>query len=300
MTEQQKILRVFKLISLLSSKPYRTKAVLAENLGVDIRTTDRYFNLLEELGYEIDQEPHSKGWFLVMEALPAEQGVRFTVEESELMHELLNGYSEKNSLRQNIIRKLLINSDLHPLSENITAQNNALKIRRLVEAIQRKCCVILKNYHSTNSQTTKNRLVEPLTLDEQYESVTVFEPESGLQKVFRLDRMTEVEVLYEQKQLNKTVAAGKDFFGFMGETAIPVKLLLTDRAYRLLIEEYPATKPYARKEGKDKTHLYCFEASVKAFEGIGRFVLGLHSEVKVESPAALKKYLNGKLKGLKY
>jgi len=299
MTEQQKILRVFKLISYLSKKPYYTQAQLAQKLDVDKRTIRRYFNLLEELGYQIDHKDGHR-FFVQIEALPSEKGVRFTVEESELLHNILNASTEKHPLRDGIMRKLFTNSDLRPLSQNISQTDNAFKLRQLNEAIEKRCCVILENYHSANSKTLKDRLVEPLGFGDNYENVLTYEPSSGIQKAFRLDRVGAVEVLYEQKQSNKEVSEGFDVFGLLGKENIKVKLLLNDLAYRILIESYPSTKPYTQHLKEKTTHPYTFEGDVKRFEGVGRFILGLHSGVIVKSPSSLKKYLNDILKGLKY
>ena len=56
MTEQQKLLRLFKLIRLLKQRPGKTIHQLAQSLGITVRTMYRYLVLLEEVGYEIDKK----------------------------------------------------------------------------------------------------------------------------------------------------------------------------------------------------------------------------------------------------
>ena len=54
MAEQRKILRIFKLISLLKGVRRRRPEQLADILEISKRTVYRYFILLEELGFVID------------------------------------------------------------------------------------------------------------------------------------------------------------------------------------------------------------------------------------------------------
>ncbi|MCU0383845.1 MAG: HTH domain-containing protein, partial [Cyclobacteriaceae bacterium] len=56
---QAKILRVFQLIGLLKAGG-RTVQQLAQQLDANARTIYRYFKLLEELGFIIDQDFHGK------------------------------------------------------------------------------------------------------------------------------------------------------------------------------------------------------------------------------------------------
>ena len=298
MIDQQKILRVFKFIRFLSHKPYYTKKQLAERLEVSTKTIERYIELLEELGY-IPEQDFEKRWFIQIESFPSEEGVSFSLEESELLHNLLYGSTQDHPLRDGIMRKLFIQSELRPLSANLLHADNAKKIRQLTEAINNKKQVILKNYHSANSQSHRDRKIEPLEFSENYESITAYELDSSQQKVFRIDRIGEVEILDNTQNYKKT-AQSEDFFGWIGNEIIPIKLYLNDLAYRLLIEEYPATKPYTRLRDASHTYPYEFAGEVKHFTGVGRFVLSIPGDVLVIAPEGFREYLNGRVKGLKF
>jgi len=83
-----------------------------------------------------------------------------------------------------------------------------------------------------------------------------------------------------------------DFFGFTSESSFLVKLQLTKRAYRLLIEEFPEVQPYTSHEPYlDSDKPFRLICDVRSPIGIGRFILGLPGEILVESPAELKEYL---------
>lgn len=294
---QQKILRVFQFIRALSKKTHPTKAQLAKEFKMTLRSVDRYFELLDELGYCVEKDFNNR-FYIAYSQLPSEKGVAFTLEESQLLQDLLHS-DTKHPLRDGIIRKLFYHSELHPLSQNLTQVDNAKKIRQLVEAINQKQRVILHNYHSANTQSISNRTVEPLEFSDNYESITAYEPASQLQKSYRIDRIGEVERL-DELQTYKSTSVGTDWFGFIGDATFTVKLRLSDLAYRCLIEEHPATKPYSHLTHANTTHPYSFEGEVRSEVGIGRFILGLPNEIKVLSPQKLKDYLNKRVKNLKY
>ena len=87
MAEQRKILRIFKLISLLKGVRKRTPQQIAEVLEVSSRTVYRYFNLLEELGFIIDATMENQYF------IPTDEGEEyqftFNSEESVLIRQSL-------------------------------------------------------------------------------------------------------------------------------------------------------------------------------------------------------------------
>lgn len=297
MIAQQKILRIFRFIRALSKKPYPNKKQLAKNLQITTRSVERYFELLDELGYVIEKD-FNNTFFIAYQELPAEKGVSFTLEESQLLQDLLHSDTH-HPLRDGIIRKLFYYSELHPLSQNLTLANNAKKIRQLVEAINQKKCVVLKNYHSAHSQTVNDRKVEPLEFSDNYESITAFELASQQQKSYKIDRIEAVERL-DEAQGYKNLSVGTDWFGFIGEETFLVCLRLSDLAYRRLIEEHPSTKPYIKEKFSNTAHPYLFEGEVRSEIGVGRFILGLPGEIQVLAPHNLKDYLNGRIKDLRF
>ena len=70
-----------------------------------------------------------------------------------------------------------------------------------------------------------------------------------------------------------------------------VELLLTLKAYNLLIEEYPLSTQYIKKE----SDAYRVKLPVANYNGIGRFVLGLMEEVEIIKPVGFKKYIHKKI-----
>ena len=109
--EQQKILRVFKLINLLRGNIGKPVHRLAESLDTDPRTIYRYFKLLEALGFEIEKK-HSKFRLVDRVESPNEYAYgTFNEEEIQLMNELIQKSSKKNLLKDSILQKINIRSD---------------------------------------------------------------------------------------------------------------------------------------------------------------------------------------------
>jgi predicted DNA-binding transcriptional regulator YafY len=294
MDTEKRIIRIFQLIAYLSHKPFRTKQKLAQIFHTTVRTIERDFEVLERLNYPVDTQ---NGLCFIVKDIPAEKGVSFTFEETQVLRELL--YSDQHPLRDGILRKLFYHSDLHPLSQNLMQAENARKIRELVKAISEKQRVVLRNYHSAHSQSISDRKVEPLEFSDNYESITAFELASQQQKSYKIERIEAVERL-DEVQTYQYLSAGTDWFGFIGEQAFTVQLRLSDLAYRRLIEEHPSTKPFVQLKFPNTSHPYHFEGEVRSEIGIGRFILGLPNEIQVLAPQKLKDYLNERIRNLRY
>ena len=275
---------------MLSGRTGRTIAQLAQLLETSQRSVYRYIKLLEEVGYLVDKDQHERYFLFHPEESRAAEA--FGPEESLLLRQLLESAAAAHPLKEGILHKLYLHSDYIPLAENILKVHMAKVVAKLSEAIRERRQVRLLNYHSTNSETYTDRLIEPLEFTNNYLVLQAYEPAADKVKSYKVERIQDVEVLDVAGQYDQA-AGGLDFFGLSGPEPIPVTLRLTARAYRLLIEEYPLTRPFTRQEGTD----YLFEGTVRNWQGIGRFVLGLPGEVQVLAPEGLRAYLRERVKG---
>ena len=166
--------------------------------------------------------------------------------------------------------------------------------RLLLEAIRHHRQVIIRRYHSLNSHTVSDRLVEPYYVIEGDYAVRCHEVETRINKTFRISRMERVEVLPSSWQHEDAhVVPPTDMFGYSSDTPQPVTLRLTQRAYQILREEYGADEANFTIEhtplGTPSTYLlstfYCHQ------EGIGRFVMGLPADVEVIGAPSLLYYI---------
>ena len=298
MIPQAKILRVFQLIGLLKGGG-RTVEQLSQQLEATTRTVYRYFKLLEEIGFIIDQDFHGKYFIHREEGENPEDS--FTLEEVSILRQLVDsGTTKMHPLREGILKKLAFHSEAKELPEQFLKLRVARMFRQVSEAIEEKKQVVLKNYHSANSQEITDRLVEPFQFGEGFQSVLALDTKDKQCKYFKLERIGEVVIMdkpYKFEKLHEK--SSTDIFGISGKKEIWVTLQLSLRAYVLLREEYPLSMPYLEKNDGEENRSYTFHAPVLNFKGVGRFVLGLADEVVITGPAEFKTYVKDKLKNQK-
>ena len=132
MAEQRKILRIFKLISLLKGVRRRTPKELADILEISKRTVYRYFVLLEELGFVIDVD--FEGAYFIPTDEGEEYKFTFNAEESLLIRQSIKSLSASHNLSEHILKKLHMMSEQAQIGENILNASNGLKIEKLSKA----------------------------------------------------------------------------------------------------------------------------------------------------------------------
>jgi proteasome accessory factor C len=286
---QAKILRVFQLIGLLKAGG-RTVQQLAQQLDANARTIYRYFKLLEELGFIIDQDFHGK--FFIHREDGENPEDRFSLEEVGMMRQLLQSGAAGHPLQQALLRKLSFHSEARDLPEQFLKMRVAKLFRTINEAIENKKQIVLKNYHSANSQEITDRLVEPFQFGEGFQSVLALDTKDKQSKYFKLERIGDVQVLdkgYKFEQLHQKNAT--DIFGLSGRKQVWVKMKLSLKACVLLREEFPLAAKYVEKDETSEDKLYHFNGPVLNYKGIGRFVMGLADEIEIESPKEFKDYI---------
>lgn len=297
MIAQRKILRVFQLIGLLKGGG-RTIEQLAQQIEASERTVYRYFRLLEELGFIIDLDFHGRYFIHREEGENPED--RFTLEEVSILRQLIQSGASGHPLRGSLLKKLALHSEAKDLPEQFLKLRVAKMFRLLNEARENKVQVILKNYHSANSQEIADRLVEPFQFGEGFQSVLALDTKDKQCKYFKLERIGDVVVLekpFKYEKLHQYTRT--DMFGITGRKETWVTLQLSLRAYVLMREEYPLSLPYLEKEETEKGKRYIFHGPVLNYKGVGRFVMGLADEIKILGPPDFKTYIREKLKASK-
>lgn len=292
MIPQAKILRIFQLIGLLKSGG-RTVRQLAQQLDTTDRTIYRYFKLLEEIGFIIDQDFHGR-YFVHREDGESPED-RFTLEEVSILRQLIQTAASSHPLKGNLLKKLAFHSEAKELPEQFLKLRVAKAFRILNDAIESGQQVILKSYHSANSAEITDRLVEPFQFGEGFQSVQALDTKDKQCKFFKLERIGDVVILekpFKYAKLHKK--SNTDIFGISGRKETWVTLQLSLRAYVLMREEYPLALPYLDKEN-DEPKTFTFNGPVLTFKGVGRFVMGLADEIKVIGPKEFKLYVKEKL-----
>lgn len=292
MNEQAKILRVFKLISVLKKQPQSVK-YLSEMFEVSSRTMYRYLTLLENLGFIIDKDFNDN--YFIANYEEHKEGIDFTQEEAELVNELVETAANKHPLKDTIIKKLFTHSDIKHISDKIVTARTGLLIRKLRMGLDNKHQVVLEKYHSANSESVADRLVEVVSFSDDFESLYAFEVASQTMKTFKVSRMSSVHELDKLVQhQSQHTQLEVDIFGMGGTPHLPITLELSFQAYLLLIKEFPLSINYLSLVHQEEKK-YLLACKVSQFEGVGRFVLGLIDQIKVIKSEEFKDFLKAKL-----
>jgi proteasome accessory factor C len=289
MSEIPKAERVLRLIRLLRERK-RTVPQLANLLETSSRNVYRDIKALENVGYVIHCDATHR---YSLEEHPTANRTQFSLEETRLIREYLSALPPVHPLKASIERKLYLSSELIPLADELADKHRGALISRLNAALADGLQVLLHKYHSNNSASIEDRLVEPISLTDDYTILNAFEVASQKQKTFKLARIEDVEVL-SAPCTNQPDSDELDFFGFSGPTPLPVVVRLSFTAHRLLHEEFPTSRGYMTMKYKDEPYPWEFRYVVRDFRGIGRFLLGLPGEVRVVEPEALREFLRGK------
>lgn len=279
MLNQHKILRVFKLIALLKKAPAKSTRNIALMIDLTERTVYRYIDLITEIGFEVHKDKNNK-YSIKHEDKGANEN--FTLEEAQLIKELLLSSAKKSVLKEGIIKKLFVKSEMDMEVNHMINANNGKMVTQINEAIKQQKQVVLQKYYSANSNNISNRTIEPIQFTNNYQMLCAYEIASQQNKFFSVERMSAVlptDISFEYAKFHHFEKP--DAFGFanIDNKKITVDLMLNLRAYVILKEEYPMVIPFIKLDNKNKTYRLVLE--VNDPKPITRFVLGLLDEISI-------------------
>jgi proteasome accessory factor C len=279
MLNQHKILRVFKLISLLKKAPAKSARNIAIMIDLTERTVYRYIDLINEIGFDVHKDKNNK-----YSIKHDDEGANeyFSIEEAQLIKELLLSSAKNSVLKEGIIKKLFVKSEIEIEVNHMINANNGKMVSQINEAIKQQKQVVLQKYYSANSNNISNRIIEPIQFTYNYQMLCAYEIASQQNKFFSVERMSAIlptDKSFEYKAFHRFEKP--DAFGFsnIGIKKIKVDLMLNLRAYVILKEEYPMVIPFIKQDNKNKT--YRLELEVNDPKPITRFVLGLLDEINI-------------------
>ena len=290
---QAKLLRLFQIISVLKTGHWTIRQ-LAERFDTSDRTIYRYMNLLEEVDFLVEKDFENRYFIITSDDDPSQ--AQFSVEETRLIKKLIVAGAQENPLKNILLKKLSLNSEIDSMPRLFLQARIGKFVDQLAESVKSKKQVVLKNYHSANSNEIRDRLVEPIHFGDNYQSIIALDTQDRVCKQFKLDRIGEVvdqDIPYQYEELHRKNQS--DIFGMTGDSDTWITLRLGMRAYLLLREEYPLSIPYIQKSEEG----YIFHAPVSNMEGASRFILGLLDEIKIGGPESLVAFVQNKLTGQK-
>lgn len=288
--DQPKIERLLRLMRLMSGNTYYTIQELQDTLGMSERTIYRYIDTFKAAGFAVEKV-RGNVYRLVNMKRPypdLSKIVYFSEEEAYIVNRLIDSLDNTNALKQGLHRKLAAIYDATSIADYIDKKSNSANIQALAEAAKGKKMAILKKYESAHSGDIRDRKVEPFAFTTNYLDVWCYDPADGKNKRFKISRIDEVLVLDEPWAAESEHNASEiDVFRMSGPHAYHVRLQLSLQAKNLLLEEYPLAEKSIRKNGD----YYIFDDDVRAMEGVGRFVIGLASDIVILEGAELRDYI---------
>ncbi len=291
--ELHKFERQLRLMMMLTQNRKYTLEELGERLDMSSRNVYRYIDAFRMAGFVVRKTgkyyslDKSSPYFKDITSL-----VHFTEEEAYILKRAIESVDGNTSLKQNLKQKLYKVYDYNILSEIVVRSGIADNVHFLYEAIKEKKQVLFHQYKSSNSHVVKDRMVEPFAFTANNNEIWCYEPASGKNKLFKVSRITSVEVLNTDWEAEAVHQEGFiDVFHNSSDQRLPVKLRLGMTAVNLLVEEFPLAEKFLRKENES---FWMFKADVCRYEGIGRFVLGLFEDIEVVDSPEFEAYLKGK------
>lgn len=292
MFNQNKIFRVLQLIGVLRSSPPKPIPVLAKMLNSTERTVYRYIDLLNDLGFKVDKNENRH---IYISGPATHLLADFSQAEVQLIRRLLQSAGKSNKLKDSILHKISLHSGSLPLSKDILHARLGKIVEDLHLAMVERKQVVLKKYHSLNTNGVSDRLVEPTGFTDSYKSLSAFEVATGRNKYFNIERIMAVEIRKRGFRFSdKHKFSPADVFGFADEgIRREVELSMTLRAATLMKEEYPLTAAFIRHERKKGR--YRLKVTVHDYKPVARFVFGLPEDIIVIGSEEFSDYLTSGL-----
>lgn len=284
--------KVLKLILRLLDTSDHGVEWICEQVGVSRRTLYYLLEFLRSNGFIVFKQ---RGCYHLDRRSPfiseVVKSVQFSDNELLTIWNLLGTVGMGNETVNTLRRKLDAAYDFSTVISTPEARKKANIVKKLEGAIARKRMVRLLDYSSPHSHTLRDRLVEPFLLMNNNRDVRCYEISSGINKTFKLARMSDVEVLddswiheKEHKQMFT------DVFMFSGESHHNVRLRLGQLSRNLFIEEYPMGVRNVQPDPAYPDH-WILDIEVCDYRGIGRFVLGLYEDIEILDDDNFREYI---------
>lgn len=288
--DQTKIVKILRLMKLLTGNVSQTIDQLAEEMKITPRTVYRYIDDIRDAGFVVN-----KLYGNVFAMGKVARGlsdfnrlIYFTEEEAFITAKLIEGIDNNNALKRDLQRKLVSVYDSTSIANYIDNSANAANVEALADAIKHKKQVILKQYESAHSNEAKDRLVEPIEFTANMIDIWAYDVENKDNRMFKVMRIHEVQETDNDWAFQSEHNVPRpDVFRMTGPLDEQITLQLDTRAKSLLLEEFPLSeKDLRREEGK-----WILSTTIHSLEGAGRFVIGLAADVKILEGEQLREYV---------
>ncbi|MEZ4912092.1 MAG: WYL domain-containing protein [Saprospiraceae bacterium] len=287
-----RVVRIIKLIQYLSEYPPKKIEQIALHLEVHPKTVYKDVELLGQLGYETEKDHHRA----ITLKYSGKNNYHLTDVEKKLIISTLPKVGLDRNAVQTIVMKL--KTSVFPDYKTQAIFKHLYIIKTVIEAIKMGNPLKIKRYKSTNPMSPeKDRYALPLKLEEKNEACTCLDIETKEIRIYKTSRMQDVEIIPRQDIKLPDIIPEVDVFGIAGKMEYKITLALTKRSSAILTEEF-GVDPRDIEENSHSEFEKIIKIRVCGYEGVGRFVLGMLTEIKVVGDDGFKNYLKKKIAGM--
>ena len=302
-TEYATRTRVVRVLRTVMEAPYRyTIKALAEKYGVSKDTIRGDIHMIEYAGFQpVRDERHR---YALTEDKPYKQLkslLHFSSEDQELLYRAIDQIPGGTERHQKLKLKLASIYDFRRLGLMYLRKPYLTKVDMLEQGRQEKKQVILKDYHSSNSSTVEDRLVEAFHISPSEDMIHAYDLNRKAIRHFRISRFVRVELtehLWQHEGAHNIIHT--DPFRIVNNELVMVHLRLSVGAYNELIERYPLSRNHI--EPGETANTFDFQCNINAnFYGLSNFILGFyHLGIEIVSPDILADHLRGEVAKMKF
>ena len=280
MPHDNKSFRLLRLLFFLSGSYPKTRKECTGFLGIRDSAFYNYCNEIKNIGFRLFQK-EGKYW-VEAEDKPTQMLanlLHFTEEESYILARSIDSIEGHTIPVSRLKQKLVAFLNHDKAVEAYLKKEKPEIVSVLNKAIKTKKQVLLVNYASGNSQTVRNRRVEPFGFKDDFNLFWAFDTDVMKNRQFKICLMEDVQETpfsWEFERLHHSSPV--DVFRNTGELNKQVEFELNLRARNLLTEEYPLAEKYIEEMALNR---FLFKAPVAKYEGPGRFVLGIAEDIRL-------------------
>ena len=274
-------IRSLRILFAIVESPFRyTKKQLADKYNVSESAIKDDFEAFKSAGFELTYDERYRYALALDRKFDSLKSLLvFTPKDEEIM---MRGIESSAANPDDITKLKHKLSRIYDASKmpNTFDKNFLTKMDLLEKARIDKKIVLLKDYHSTNSNTVADRKVEVFHVSGEDDIIHAFDLESKKLKHFRISRISKLEItttVWAHEGHHIIVAT--DPFRIHNNEQVFVHLRLKVGGYNELIERFPVTRAYI-KPSPEGDNLYDLECKVNnKFLGITNFILGYCDDV---------------------
>ncbi len=300
-TPQSRLLRVLKML-IERPKSY-TVNELSERLGVREKTIKRIFETLKNADFQVNFDKNYRYYIENNNQYEHLKDLLFFSERDQnFILDALAKMSADDKYKSRIQRKMETIYDFTRLSNHLLSGQFMNKINLLEKAKNEQKVVVLQDYHSTNSSTVSDKIVEPFHILPNEDILHAFDVQNKSVKHYRISRIKGVELTEEDWNPNHyRPVMPTDPFRISNPKQVRVKMKLKTGGYNELIERFPTTYGYLKPTVDDKG-FYLLDCFVNQdFTGLLNFILGNYMHVvEILEPETLIERVNEEAKKIKF